>query len=112
MTSSTGHACDSNIVPAGHRDTVILICDHRIRENDVIRGREIESIRVMRSSERATGGIRGKAVAVVEVDACHEEAVGACHGEAVDGPVFDVEIGNDAVDDVLDDKEVVWSVQC
>lgn len=111
LSSRASHSSDSDIGPTGNSNAVILVLHNSVRQNDVIARGEIESIGVVCSSLASTGGIWCVPGGVIKGKTSKEHAIASCHIEAVDGPILDVEVGDDTIDHVMENNEVVRSVR-
>jgi hypothetical protein len=107
MTTGTVHIVDHDLGSTGNSNTVILVVHNDILQSNIVTGRYIETIRVVRSWVITTGGVGLVAIRVVQGKARNGEMLSSANVEAVNGPVLDVEVGDLGVIELLQYDEVI-----
>lgn len=100
-----------DITSGSHCDTIVLIDDSGILDDDVGGTRDVEAVRVVRSWETVRSGVGSVASGIVEGETSDRGAGSGGDFETVDGPVLDVEILDDAGTGRLKNNEVIGSRQ-
>ena len=96
VTTVAVHPGDGDIITTSHGDTIVLIQHRAIPEDSIVARADIETIRVMCSSQTIRAVVGSGASCVVEHDIFHHKRNAAGDGEAVRRVVLDVQISNRA----------------
>lgn len=107
MATRAVHTVYQDFRTRGNGNTVILVVDMGVSQDDVVAGRDVESVRVVGGCLTATFRVGLISNSVVQKDIREGDGVAVRDIETVDGPVLYVQVLEASIVDMLCDDEVV-----
>lgn len=91
------HICYKYVLSAGHSNTIILIDDLRVSDDQIRARANIKAIAIVSCWETAGCRVGSTSVRIIQIDVVDCGIRATCNLEAVDWPVLDIEIVYDGV---------------
>ena len=107
MATRAVHTVYQNIRTRRDSNTIVLVVDMRVGQDDVVAGRDVESVRVVSGCLAATLRVGLVSDSVVQKDIREGDGVAVRDVEAVNRPILNVQVFESCVADVLCDDEMV-----